>query len=339
MNSRHLLRTASCNRMKNRTYIYHILAVIVVSVWGTTFVSTKVLLAAGLSPAVIFAIRFALAYVGIWFFPERGGRRRRNDASSAENTSSARPMPPAECRKRRIMARSWRDELLFAALGVTGGSLYFIAENEALVYSQASNVAFIVCSTPAITMLMMHFMRGGERLTLRTAAGSLLSLAGVAVVVFNGCTVLRLNPAGDMLALGAALLWALYTLILRRLDDTYSVTMITRKTFFYGLVTLLPLFAVRPPEIDTEVLLRPAVVLNLLFLGVAASLLCYAAWSLIVKKIGSTRTTNYLYINPVVATVTSAALLGERFTLLAAAGAAMILVGIWMVEARRPVNN
>ena len=313
MNSRHLLRTAPCNRMKNRTYIYHILAVIVVSVWGTTFVSTKVLLVAGLSPAVIFAIRFALAYVGIWFFPERGGRR--------------------------IMARSWRDELLFAALGVTGGSLYFIAENEALVYSQASNVAFIVCSTPAITMLMMHFMRGGERLTLRTAAGSLLSLAGVAVVVFNGCTVLRLNPAGDMLALGAALLWALYTLILRRLDDTYSVTMITRKTFFYGLVTLLPLFAVRPPEIDTEVLLRPAVVLNLLFLGVAASLLCYAAWSLIVKKIGSTRTTNYLYINPVVATITSAALLGERFTLLAAAGAAMILVGIWMVEARRPVNN
>lgn len=294
--------------MKNRSnqYFYHILAVIVVSIWGTTFVSTKVLLAAGLTPAGIFAIRFALAYAGIWFFPEPDGRK--------------------------IFASSWRDELLFAGLGVTGGSMYFIAENEALLYSQASNVAFIVCSTPVLTMLMSHFMRQGERLTRRTATGTLLSLAGVAVVVFNGCTVLRLNPRGDILAVSAAVMWAVYTLILRRLDSAYSVTTITRKTFFYGLVTLLPLFAVRPPEIDPAVLAQPAVVLNLLFLGVVASLLCYAAWSLIVKHLGSTRTTNYLYINPVVATATSALLLGERITLLAVAGAVMILAGIWMVE-------
>ena len=294
--------------MGKRSYIYHIMAVAVVSIWGTTFVSTKVLLAAGLSPAGIFAIRFALAYCGIWLFPERGGRK--------------------------LTTRTWQDEVLFAGLGVTGGSLYFIAENEALLYSQASNVAFIVCSTPVLTMLMSHFMRHGERLTQRSATGTLLSLAGVALVVFNGCKVLRLNPTGDMLAVGAAILWALYTLILRRLDAGYSVTMITRKTFFYGLVTLLPLFAVRPPEIDMTVLTQPAVVLNLLFLGVVASLLCYAAWSLIVKHLGSTRTTNYLYINPVVATMTSAAILGERITPLAVAGAAMILAGIWMVESR-----
>ena len=318
-----------------KTYIYHILAVIVVSIWGTTFVSTKVLLAAGLSPASIFAIRFALAYAGIWLFPEHD-RRHRNDAFSSGNTSccqpSARPMPPAECGRRQIMARTWRDEMLFAGLGVTGGSMYFIAENEALLYSQASNVAFIVCSTPVLTMLMSHFARQGERLTRRSAAGTLLSMAGVALVVFNGCKVLRLNPAGDLLAVGAAILWALYTLILKRLDKSYSVTMITRKTFFYGLVTLLPLFAVRPPEVDMAVLMQPAVALNLLFLGVVASLLCYAAWSLIVKHLGSTRTTNYLYINPVVATMTSAAILGERITPLAVAGAAMILTGIWMVE-------
>lgn len=288
--------------------MYHILAVVVVSIWGTTFVSTKMLLAAGLTPAGIFAIRFLLAYAGIWFFPERGGRR--------------------------LTARTWRDELLFAGLGVTGGSMYFIAENEALIYSQASNVAFIVCSTPVLTMLMTHFARQGERLTKVTAAGSLLSLAGVAAVVFNGCKVLRLNPAGDMLAVSAAVLWALYTLILRRLDATYSVTMITRKTFFYGLVTVLPVFAVRPPQTDWSVLTQLPVVLNLLFLGVVASLLCYAAWSLIVKHLGSTRATNYLYINPVVATIASAAVLGERITPLAVAGAAMILAGIWMVERR-----
>lgn len=295
--------------MKNRSsYIYHILAVVVVSIWGTTFVSTKVLLAAGLTPAGIFAIRFALAYAGIWLFPDPGGRR--------------------------LTARTWQDEVLFAGLGVTGGSMYFIAENEALIYSQASNVAFIVCTTPVLTMLLAWCTRHGERLTRRAAAGTLLSLAGVALVVFNGCKVLRLNPAGDLLAVTAAVMWALYTLILRRLGDRYTVTMISRKTFFYGLVTLLPLFAVRPPQGCPAVLMQPAVVLNLLFLGVVASLLCYAAWGLTVKHLGSTRATNYLYINPVVATITSAAILGERITILAVAGAAMILTGIWMVERR-----
>ena len=307
--------------MKNRNsaYLYHILAVAVVSVWGTTFVSTKVLLAAGLSPVGIFAIRFALAYAGIWFFPDGG---RKDSATRAQGAAEGR----------RLMARTWRDELLFAALGVTGGSMYFIAENEALLYSQASNVAFIVCSTPVLTMLMSAFSRRGERLTRRMTAGTLLSFAGVALVVFNGSKVLQLNPAGDMLAVTAAVLWALYTLILKRLDNYYSVTTITRKTFFYGLVTILPVLALRPAEVEWAVLAQPKVVLNLLFLGVVASLLCYAAWSLIVKHLGSTRTTNYLYINPVVATATSAVLLGERITLLAVAGAAMILVGIWMVE-------
>ena len=297
--------------MKNlsNSYPYHILAVVVVSIWGTTFVSTKVLLAAGLEPAGIFALRFALAYVGIWFFRDSDGRR--------------------------LTARTWQDEMRFAALGATGGSLYFIAENEALVYSQASNVAFIVCTTPVLTMLLGLLTRHSEGLTRRTAAGTLLSLAGVALVVFNGSRVLKLNPVGDILAITAAVMWAVYTLILRPLGDRYSVTMITRKTFFYGLVTLLPLFAVRPPKFDPAVLMQPAVAANLLFLGIVASLLCYAAWSLIVKHLGSTRTTNYLYINPVVASIASAAMLGERITPLAVAGAAMILVGIWLVEQRQ----
>ena len=289
------------------TYAYHLLAVAVVSLWGTTFVSTKVLLAAGLSPEGIFAIRFLLAYAGIWLFPRRDGDR---------------------------LVAPWRDELAFAALGITGGSLYFIAENAALIYSQASNVAFIVCSTPVLTMLLMHFVSRDERFTARSLAGSAMALAGVALVVFNGCQVLKLNPAGDMLAMGAAVMWAVYTLILKRLNNRYSVQTITRKTFFYGLVTLLPVFAFRRAAVDWGTLLQPAVAANLLFLGVVASLVCYAAWGVTVQKLGTTRATNYLYINPVVATAASAAILGERITWLAVAGAVMILAGIYAVERR-----
>ena len=83
---------------------YHLVAFLVVAVWGSTFVFTKILLQAGMTPAQIFTFRFLIAYVLMlpcsWAMDER-----------------------------RWMTDNWRDELLMVALGVTGGSLYFLTEN------------------------------------------------------------------------------------------------------------------------------------------------------------------------------------------------------------------
>ncbi len=293
-----------------REEIYHIIAIVVVSIWGTTFVSTKLLLAAGLTPAVIFAIRFLIAYMAIIPF---AGRKLWCD----------RP----------------KDELMLAALGITGGSLYFIAENAALQITQASNVALIVCTTPVITTLMVYLCYRSERITAKTITGSLMALAGVALVAFNGATILKLSPAGDMLALAAAILWSIYSVILRRIGDRYPVVFISRKTFFYGLLTLLPYFIISPPDIPIEALLSSRVTANLLYLGVVASLACYALWSLACKHIGITRATNYLYINPMVTMISSAIILGERITPIALVGAAMILLGIYIAEHGKRARN
>lgn len=290
-------------------YKYHLAALFTVAVWGATFVSTKVLIANGLSPAEIFFARFALAYLCLRPF-SRGGMR----------------------------AGSLRDELMLAAAGVTGGSLYFLTENLALAYAPASNVSLIVCTAPVWTALLLSALYRNERMTRRQTAGAALAFAGMVLVVLNGHFVLKLTPKGDLLALAAALLWMGYSLIIKRIAGKYPAIFITRKVFFYGLLTILPWFAFEPPRAGLEVWTRPAVWGNLLFLGLVASMLCYILWNAAMHRLGAVRTTNYIYFNPLVTILTAALCIGERITPVALAGAALILCGMWQAErGHRPV--
>lgn len=290
--------------MHKPSYIaYHVLALVTAAVWGSTFVSTKILLANGLSPAQIMVIRFSIAYLLILLL-------------------SHRP----------LFSRKLSDELLMIGAGITGGSLYFLAENSALIYTQASNVAIIIAVTPLLTAIAAHFFSRGERFSRTLATGSVIALAGVVLVVLNGRFVLHLNPKGDMLTIAAAVLWALYSIIIVRLQRRYSSLFITRKVFFYGIVTLLPYLFIHEAALDFGLLLRPAVIGNLLFLGLIASFACYWAWNAAIARIGSVNASNYLYLNPVVALITSAIALDERITVTALIGTALIMLGVAVCE-------
>ncbi len=280
--------------------IWHLLAILTVVIWGTTFVSTKVLLHHGLTPAEIFLLRFLIAYLLLRFFTlKRKGRTTTR-------------------------AEEWR----MAGMGITGGSLYFLTENAALAYAPAANVSFLVCTTPLLTLLLNRLVYRSEPLTRRTVGGSLIALGGVALVVLGGHFALHLSPKGDLLALAASLLWALYTLLLRSLEERgVDNLLITRKVFGYGLLTILPYFLWQPPHY-TGILGEPAVWANLLFLGVVASLLCYAVWNAVVARLGTTLSSNYLYLNPIAATLAAALVLDEKLTPMAGLGAVLILGGI-----------
>lgn len=282
---------------------WHLLALAIVVVWGTTFVSTKLLLFAGLAPQDIFFYRFLMAWGGMWLV----------------------------CRK-PLWARSLADEGRLALLGITGGSLYFMTENVALEFTLASNVALIVSTAPLITALLAHYLSRGERISRRIVAGLLIALAGAALVVFNGNFVLHMNPLGDVLCIIAALSWAFYTIILKGLSERYPTAFITRKVFFYGLLTILPAYLWQPLETSPEILSRPVVWGNLLYLGVVASLLCFLGWNMVVRRLGAIRSTNYVYFAPPVTLFTAAVVINEPVTALALAGAAFILLGVVMAE-------
>lgn len=287
-------------------HIYHILAILTSAIWGTTFISSKLLLQEGLSPAAIMILRFVLAYVLMLPFV-----------------------------KGKWFCKSLKDELLMVLLGISGGSLYFLLENTALVYTQASNVAIIIAATPLLTMLTVNLLDRGKGASKRLYGYSLMSLAGVALVILNGNFVLKLNPIGDLLTFGAVVTWVIYSIIIAKVQEKYSSWMITRKIFFYGVVTLLPYFLVEPWDVTWEMMSRPMVWGNIAYLGVLASLGCYMTWNIVIKRLGAVDATNYLYINPIVAMITANLLLGERITPLAIAGTALILVGVYLAERKR----
>ena len=220
-------------------------------------------------------------------------------------------------------------------LGISGGSLYFLLENTALVYTQASNVAIIIAATPLLTMLTVNLLDRGKGASKRLYGYSLMSLAGVALVILNGNFVLKLNPIGDLLTFGAVVTWVIYSIIIAKVQEKYSSWMITRKIFFYGVVTLLPYFLVEPWDVTWEMMSRPMVWGNIAYLGVLASLGCYMTWNIVIKRLGAVDATNYLYINPIVAMITANLLLGERITPLAIVGTALILVGVYLAERKK----
>lgn len=240
------------------------------------------------------------------------------------------------CRRHPFLwfSRGWRDELLMAALGVTGGSLYFLTENMALSYTTATNTSLIVCSCPLFAMLLVAAFYRTERLGPWQAGGSLVALAGMAVVVLNGHFVLHLSPVGDALAFAACLCWAVYSLLMKPAMGRYPSLFITRKMFFYGVLTILPYYIYEPGLPPAEVLLRTDVAANLLFLGCVASMVCFLTWNWAMKKLGAVSCTNWVYLNPVATIVAARLVLGEQITPYFLMGSALILLGLWLSNRR-----
>ena len=273
----------------------------VIAVWGTSFVSTKVLLDAGLHAVEIYIYRFFVAYLIVL----------------------------AVCHN-RLWSNSLVDELLFAVCGLCGGSIYFIAENTALNYTLTSNVSLITTLSPLLTTLLIGAIYKNERPGAWIYVGSVVAIVGVACIIFKSGFHLEVMPLGDLLALSAAFSWAIYSIVLRKVNANYSALFITRKTFFYGLLTALPFMAFEPEIAPLSALGEPIVLLNLLFLSLTASLLAYVIWSQTVKRLGAIKASNYLYFQPVVTMIVSAIMLpDDPLTLVGCLGCVLIIGGVW----------
>ena len=272
-------------------------ALVTILIWGMTFISTKVLLDT-LSPVEILFLRFSLGYQALWL---------------------AAP--------RRLRLTDWRQEGLFALAGLCGVTLYYGFENLALSATRASNVGVIISIAPFFTVLFSAVFLKEKRPGLRFFAGFLIAMAGIMLISFNQEAV-EIHPVGDGLAVLAAMIWAVYCLLSRRISELgYNVLLATRRTFFYGLLFMLPLtftqFSVSFPTI-----LRPEILFNLVFLGLGASALCFVTWNLAVGILGSVKTSVTIYIVPVITAVASALVLHEPLTPKVILGLALTLGGL-----------
>lgn len=295
--------------MDQKNTVGHVCALITILIWGTTFISTKVLLV-DFAPVEILFYRFALGLVALFF---------------------ACP--------RRLKLTNRRQELTFALAGLSGICLYYLLENIALTYTLASNVGVICSIAPFFTALFSHlFMKGEEKLHGNFFTGFLVAMAGIVLISFNGSR-LQLNPMGDLLALVAAMIWGCYAVLSRKISGYgYNTIQATRRIFLYGVAFMIPalfLFGFRP---GVERLGNPVYLANLIFLGLGASATCFVTWNFAVKVLGAVKTSVYIYIVPVVTMATSALILREPITPLSAVGMALTLAGLFLSERKSPVK-
>lgn len=291
--------------MDKKTTAGHVTALVTIVIWGTTFISTKILLA-DFTPIEILFFRFLLGLLVLIVIDPK-----------------------------RLKIKDKKQELTFAAAGLCGICLYYLLENIALTYTMASNVGVIISAAPFFTAVLSHvFLKTEEKLKVQFFIGFAVAMTGIWFISFNG-RELELNPVGDILAVAAAFIWAVYSLLTRKIGG-YGLSMIgtTRKIFTYGILFMLPFLFVFDFKLDVQRFLKPEYALNLIYLGLGASALCFVTWNHAVKVLGAVRTSVYIYIVPVITVVTSVIVLKEEITWIAATGIGLTLIGLFLSESK-----
>ncbi len=300
-----LTHSTAGNTSGRTLFAGHLASIFTVLTWGTTFISTKVLLEA-FSPIEILMIRFVIGYLALWF---------------------ACP--------RILHVQNRRQELTFAAAGLCGVTLYYLLENIALTCTMTSHVSVIVSTAPFFTALLASRLPGEEKPGLRFFLGFLLAIAGIGLISFQGSGDLSLQLTGDLLSLAAAVIWAIYSILTKQIGEFgCSVLQSTRRTFFYGILFMLPAMPFLDFSVSAAELLKPVYLANLTFLGFVASAMCFATWNFAVRSLGTVKTSVYIYGVPVITTIASALILDETITAAAVLGIILTLAGLAISQNR-----
>jgi drug/metabolite transporter (DMT)-like permease len=291
--------------MENKHTTGHLLAIFTIIIWGTTFISTKILLN-DFTPIEILFFRFILGLVALMIvYPHR----------------------------MRVGKR--KHELLFAAAGLCGVTLYYLLENIALTFTMASNVGVICSLAPFFTAIAAFLFLKEEPLRINFFIGFVVAMVGIYLISFSGASNFKINPLGDLLAVVATMVWAVYSILTRKISSFgYNSLLTTRKMFFYGILFMIPTLFFFDFKLELARFANSVNLFNLLFLGLGACALCFVTWNFAVKVLGPVKTSIYIYMIPVITVVTSVIVLHEKITWLAAVGTVLTLAGLFLSEGR-----
>lgn len=277
---------------------------LVMVVFGTTFVAVKIALD-DMRPFTLAFARFLIALI---------------------------PFAPF-LRRQRQRVPAWQP----AAMGFLGVTLFFSLQNWALVYTTAANAGIILSAIPAFTAVIGHLALD-EALGRRRGLGILLSMVGVVVVVMGGppgAADVELARGGallgNLLVLGAALSWALYTVLGRRVVGTWSPAVTTAHTMAWGVLFLAPLAL---GETLLQGISWPTATgwVALLFLALPASGLAFFLYLFALTRLEAGEASVYVNLSPVVTLVAARLVLTEPITWLQLVGTGLVLMGVYLTE-------
>jgi len=287
----------------------HLYAFFTILIWGTTFVVARTLVNAGLRPVEIIFYRFIMGWLCLLILNPRGFR-----------------LP--------ISLAALKEDKFLIFSGLTLIPVYFMLEKTAVVYSTATNTSLLVAMSPLFIVLISRFILKRGHIKKSFTIGALLCFCGVFLIVTSGNFTLAFNPLGDFLAIGAGLASAAYILLGEQLGRQNHINDITRmqRIFFYGLLLLLPIMPLSGFRLESQLLLQPTVILQLVYLGFAASALAFTTWNKALNRLGALSTGLYIYLIPVVTISSAIIFLDEQLTIFSALGAFLIICGLIVAE-------
>jgi drug/metabolite transporter (DMT)-like permease len=211
--------------------------------------------------------------------------------------------------------------------GADFGLLYL-----ALLYTTASSAWILLFTTPFFHALGAHFFLSGDRLSWNKAAGMVLSFAGILILLSTHLGLpSKLQIIGDLLAIGAALIWALTTVYIKR----RLVTVISPyNTLFYQVLFSIPvLFLFSFVFQETPVShVDWLIVLSVAYQGILVAFISYMGWFFLVHTYAVSRLSSFSFLTPVFATLAGVGLLNEPLTLRLIVSLILVSIGIYVVN-------
>lgn len=200
----------------------------------------------------------------------------------------------------------------------------------------ALNSMLIQSAQPALILIVGALVMG-DGTSLRQVAGVLISLAGVLIIIGRGdpqmLIALRLN-IGDAIIGGAVLLWALYSVLLRRRPPVHPLSFLAA-SILVGIAVIAPVYAL---ELWSGRLIVPVAgsALAIAYVSVFPSFLAYLFFNRGVDLIGSAATGQYMNVMPLMGAGLAMLFLGEVLHLFHIAGLTLIVAGV--LVAGRPAQ-
>lgn len=277
----------------------HFFSLFCVIVWGTTFISTKILLDS-FHPVVILIYRLIICVILLFIIHPR-----------------------------IFKTLSFKHELLFIGAGASGVTFYFLFENMALSYTNASDVGIIVSAAPFFTLIFCTLFLKSDKITKWFIIGFIVAMSGIILISINGSNNLNANPIGYLLALLAMVMWGFYSVFVKKIGDLgYKGIGVTRKIMYYGLMLLIPFFFIFRCDFNFTALGDFKNLGNILFLGILASTICFLLWNYSLRIIGAVKTSVYIYLSPVITTIASFIILNEEINAFTIIGMILAILGL-----------
>lgn len=281
-------------------YLQILLAVIF---WGTSFVATKTLLYE-LKPVTIIILRLILASLllsAIAIFTKR---------SFAVNLKN----------------HLW---ILFLALVAV---FHLWIQVTGLQYTTASNTGWIIGTAP-IFMAILGLIFYKERISIFQITGILIAIAGLLLLIGKGniFNIGLIQNKGDLLVLGSAFTWGVYSMINKKISLTYSPLMTILYLFIMMVLIIIP-FNLNSTVIDSVINLSSTGWISILFLGIFCSGIAYVIWAQALRDMESAKVGAFLYFEPLVTVIAASFFLHEEIFLMTILGGVLITTGVFIVN-------